>query len=58
MEPGTQDFDGILWRLTRRYHDSDEDAREYQESVKNLDSVLVKIIPRRIVAMDYGSDLS
>ena len=58
METGTPDFDGILWRLTRQYHDSDEDAREYQESVKTLDSVLVKVTPRRIVAMDYGTDLS
>ena len=58
METGTPDFDGILWRLTRRYHDSDEEARGYQESVKDLDSVLVKVTPRRIVAMDYGADLS
>ena len=43
---------------TRRYHDSDEEARGYQESVKDLDSVLVKVTPRRIVAMDYGADLS
>lgn len=58
IEIETPDFDDILWRLTRRYHDSDKDAREYQESVKTLDSVLVKVTPQRIVAMDYGADLS
>ena len=48
--------DDILWRLTRRYHDSDKDTQQYQESVKELDLVLVKVIPQKIVAMDYSSD--
>lgn len=48
--------DEILWRLTRRYHDSDKDTHQYQESVKELDLVLVKVIPQKIVAMDYSSD--
>ena len=48
--------DDILWRLTRRYHDSDKDTQQYQESVKELDLVMVKVIPKKIVAMDYSSD--
>ena len=55
LETG-QATDDILWRLTRRYHDSDKDTHQYQESVKELDLVLVKVIPQKIVAMDYSSD--
>ena len=55
METGTPASDNILWRLTRRYHGSDEDTRQYQESVKELDLVLVKVIPQKIVAVDYSS---
>ena len=58
LETGTPESDGILWRLARRYHDSDEDAQRYQESVRDLDFVLVKVIPQKLVAMNYGADLS
>ena len=56
VEPGTPESDRIAWRLTRRYHDTDEDARRYEESVSDLDSVLIKITPRKIVGLDYGAE--
>ena len=55
-EPGTPDSDGIMWRLTRRYHGSDEEARDYQESVCELDLLLIKVTPKRIVGLDHGHE--
>ena len=54
---GTPESDRIAWRLTRRYHETDEKARLYEESVKELDAVMVKVTPRRIVGLDYGAVL-
>ncbi len=56
QELGTPESDRIDWRLTRRYHDTDEEARRYQESVSDMDAVLVKVTPRRIVGLDYGAE--
>ena len=47
--------DDIVWRLTRRYHDSDEEARTYMESPAGEgDSVLVVVTPGRMLAEDYN----
>ena len=56
LESGTPESDRIAWLLTRRYHDTDEEARRYQESVSDLDSVLIKVTPQRIVGLDYGAE--
>ena len=56
LESGTPESNRIAWRLTRRYHDTDEEARRYQESVSDLDSVLIKVTPQRIVGLDYGAE--
>ena len=56
LEGGTPESDGIDWRLIRRYHDTDEEARSYEDSVKDMDSVLIKITPRKIVGLDYGDE--
>ncbi len=53
IEPTASDYDLIVWRLIRRYHETDVDAQRYQESVKDMDSVLLRIVIRRVVAMDY-----
>tara|TARA_Y100000310_G_scaffold17227_1_gene17116 strand:- start:3577 stop:4050 length:474 start_codon:yes stop_codon:yes gene_type:complete len=56
IESGAPKFDQINWRLVRRYHDSDDEARQYQESMRDVDSVLIKITPNRIVGLDYGAE--
>ena len=56
VEPVTPESDGIGWRLTRRYHKTDEEARRYQESVSDMDSVLIEVTPQRIVGLDYGAE--
>jgi PPOX class probable F420-dependent enzyme len=56
LEEGTAVSEGINWRLTRRYHDTDEEARRYRESVSDLDSVLIKVTPQRVVGLDYSAE--
>ena len=57
-ESGTPESDRIAWRITRHYHDTDEEARRYQESISDLDLVLIKITPQRLVGLDYSADAS
>ena len=49
--PGIED---IGWRITRRYHDSDEEARAYRllSESEGVESVMVKITPKKWVTWD------
>ncbi len=48
-------YDDIHWRLTRRYHDSDEEAQSYMDSLPaEEESALAVVTPDRIVAEDYN----
>lgn len=53
IEPTELKHDLIVWSLIRRYHETDEDARRYQESMEGRDSVLLRVVIKRVVAMDY-----
>ena len=56
LESGTAEYDQIVWRIIRRYHDTDEEALRYAESTSEMDSVLVKIRPQRIFGLDHGPE--
>ena len=58
LESGTPESDRIAWHITRHYHDTDEEARRYQESISDLDLVLIKVTSQRLVGPDYGADAS
>jgi len=58
LESETPESERIIWCLTRRYHDTDEDARRYQESISDLDLRLIKITPQKLVGLDHGVDAS
>jgi PPOX class probable F420-dependent enzyme len=58
LESGTPESDRIAWRIARPYHDTDEEARRYQESISDLDLVLIKVTPQRLVGLDHGADAS
>jgi PPOX class probable F420-dependent enzyme len=55
LELGASDTDRIAFRLTRKYRDTDEEARRYIDSTSHLDSVLIKVTPQRIVGLNYGA---
>ena len=44
----------IVWQMIRRYHDTEEQAREYQAEIAGLDIVVVKLAPERTVATNYS----
>ena len=45
----------ITWQLTRRYYDSDEEAKEFIESESDAgQSVLALLHPEKIIAQDYN----
>ncbi len=47
--------DEIIWRLVRRYFDSDKEAQLYMDSEDNLaESALAVVSPERIIAQDYN----
>ena len=48
-------FDDIHWRITRRYCNSDKEARAYLDSISNdVQSALVSIAPDKIIAEDWN----
>ena len=48
-------YDAIYWRLTRRYHDSDEETRAYLDSFENDEgSAIVVVTPDKVIAQDYN----
>ena len=45
----------IVWRLTRRYYNSDEETRSYLESAADgAGSALVVVTPEKVLAQDYN----
>ena len=54
IEQGTPEVDTIVWRLMRRYHESDEETETYREVELDQDMVLIKVTPDRIVALDQA----
>ena len=48
-------YDDIDWRLTRRYHDSDEEAQAYIDSLPTEEeSALAVVTPDKVIADDYN----
>ncbi len=48
-------YDDIDWRLTRRYHDSDEEAQAYIDSLPTEEeSALAVVTPDKVIAEDYN----
>lgn len=45
----------LEWRILRRYHESDEDARHYESTIATEGpSALVVVTPERIIGWDYN----
>ncbi|MBW2542905.1 MAG: PPOX class F420-dependent oxidoreductase [Deltaproteobacteria bacterium] len=45
----------LAWRITRRYHESDEEARQYLASTEaEGPSALIAVSPERIIGWDYN----
>jgi PPOX class probable F420-dependent enzyme len=44
----------VRLRIIRRYHESEEEARRYEESTREPPSTLIVITPHRILGQDYN----
>lgn len=47
--------DDMFWRITRRFTESDEEARRFiEETTSSADEVLIVVTPTKIIARDYN----
>lgn len=45
----------VIWRIIRRYHDSDADARRYQDMSRDRGpTVLIVVTPEKIISQDFN----
>ena len=47
--------DEMTWRITRRYYDSDEDARRFREKASAWGrAVLIVVTPEKVISQDFN----
>ncbi len=51
---GTPLQETMRWRIIRKYHETEEEAREYAEAVKDDPAVLVIVTPQKIITQDFN----
>ena len=44
----------FLWRIIRRYHETETAARQYAEQVRDVVSALIVMTPDRIISQDFN----
>lgn len=44
----------LWWRIIRRYYDTEEEARRYAESVREVPSALAVVTIQKIIGQDYN----
>lgn len=56
IEVETPETDNLMWELTLKYHENEEQARDYQKLIADLDLILIKLKPSKIIAMDFNKN--
>jgi PPOX class probable F420-dependent enzyme len=51
---GTPLQETMRWRIIRKYHDTEEEARAYAEAVQDQPAVLVIVTPQKIITQDFN----
>ena len=58
FEVDTAETEKLMWELTLKYHENEEQARDYQKLIADLDLILIKLEPTKIIAMDFSKNES
>ena len=58
FEVDTSETEKLMWELTLKYHENEEQARDYQKLIADLDLILIKLEPTKIIAMDFSKNES
>ena len=56
IEAETVETNKLMWDLTLKYHKNEQEAREYQKLIADWELVLVKLVPDKIIAMDFNKN--
>ena len=54
VEAGDPSVQEMRWRIIRQYHDSEENACRYFESVRHMESVLIVVTPQKVISQDFN----